>query len=184
MGHVPGQDDAAARRRRPAARRQRHRRRHRARPGTATGSNRASPCAWSRTPYPAKAPARGLLTGMSGMAWPTFALSCDVPALEPAVLSLLRDDLHNRDAAVPVIGGVPQPLVALYRAPALVTVLERQLAHGERSLLAALDHLHVEWVHESRLRHADPHLLSFRGVNTPAELEALEDAFRGARLDR
>lgn len=124
-------------------------------------------------------PARGLLTGIADVPGLAYAISCDVPAVEPSVLALLRDELHNRDAAVPVVDDVPQPLMALYRVAALAPVLEQQLAHGERSLITALDRLHVAWIDENQLRDVDPRLLSFRGANTPEELAAIEHEVRG-----
>jgi molybdopterin-guanine dinucleotide biosynthesis protein A len=104
-----------------------------------------------------------------------FALACDMPYLNGAVvdLVLLRARDRSADLAVPVIGGRPEPLCACYGAN-LVDLVERELAGG-RLALAALGAaaraagLRVEELAEAELRTLDPNLLSLTNLNRPSD---------------
>jgi molybdopterin-guanine dinucleotide biosynthesis protein A len=114
-----------------------------------------------------------------------LALAVDMPLVRPALLRLLAAALapgkyaqhgetetrrSDYDLALPMIGGVPQPLPACYAASLapLATRLVREGAHSLRAL-----HTHAEarpcLLDEATLRRADPDLRSFIGANTPEE---------------
>jgi molybdopterin-guanine dinucleotide biosynthesis protein A len=124
---------------------------------------------------PAEGPVVGLLSGLRAVNTPVaLVTSCDVPLVQPAVLRLLLDALGGADAAIPVVDGRGQPLVAAYRVRPAVAAVQAALDRGERGLQRALAPLHTAEVTEERIRACDPGLLSFHDLDEPALLEALE----------
>jgi molybdenum cofactor guanylyltransferase len=122
-------------------------------------------------PGPLAALTRGLEATGADLA---FALSCDAPLLQSALLQNLADRIGEHDAIVPRIGGLAQPLCAVYRVEPTILGFRASLARRGSSLIAALDTLDVLLPDEAELRDVDPHLLSFSGANSQAELEMLE----------
>jgi molybdopterin-guanine dinucleotide biosynthesis protein A len=104
----------------------------------------------------------------------------DMPFLEPAVLSLLRDSRPGAEAVVPRVGGRPEPLLARYAARALAAV-DAQLDAGERAVHRLLARLDVAWVDEDELRAVDPDLRSLMNVNTPDDLARAQALARPPR---
>jgi len=100
-----------------------------------------------------------------------LVLSCDMPLFDPSIVSLLRETIGDSDAAVPLTGGYPQPLAALYRASAF-TLIGQTIDSGSQSMMAWLRSLRVTEIDETTIRQThDPRCLI--GVNTPEELDAL-----------
>jgi molybdopterin-guanine dinucleotide biosynthesis protein A len=125
--------------------------------------------------YDARGPLAGLVTGMHAARHPLcFAAACDAPLLRPAVIRLLPERIGGADTAVPLVEGLRQPLVALYRREKCLSVFERQLAAGNGRILDSLHRLRVADVPETAMRQADPHLDSFRNANRPEVLAAIE----------
>jgi molybdopterin-guanine dinucleotide biosynthesis protein A len=125
--------------------------------------------------WPGEGPLGGVVTALAAAAHDVVVvLACDLPAVDAlavtAVLSGLAD--ANADAAVPMVDGVPQVLVAAYRrrcgAP-----LEDALRAGTRRLRDAVDGLRV-----AHVALEEPGWV--RNVNQPADLER----FRSLERDR
>jgi molybdenum cofactor guanylyltransferase len=106
--------------------------------------------------------ARGLAAVADDIA---FVCSCDLPLLRCELALALCEMLDGYDAVIPDIGGQPQPLCAVYRRSA-VSVIERQLAAGERRLTHLTAALKAYRPGEAELRQFDPDLRSFLNVNT------------------
>lgn len=103
-------------------------------------------------------------------------LAADVPRCEGAFLAALLDAARaiHAPAVVPVSGGWPQPLCAVWRRSALAP-LRARLDAGEYSLVAALNELHAVLIPEevtAAMPGGAP--ANFFNVNTPEEYEALE----------
>jgi len=125
--------------------------------------------------YPNCGPLAGVHAGLchTQSTWNLF-VACDMPRVQPEVLSLLLANASQSvDAVVPQVDGWCWPTLALYRRAALPT-LERALEEGSYSLQDVLKALRVEAVGEARLRCVDPQLLSLTNLNTP-------EAWRRAR---
>ena len=99
-------------------------------------------------------------------------LSCDLPLFDPGIVSLLRGEIGEMDAAVPVVGGYRQPLAAMYRASAF-DIVSAILESGRQSMMAWLGALKSVEVLEDRLRADGIDPRSLTGVNTPQELASL-----------
>ena len=120
---------------------------------------------------PGAGPLAGITAAFAASTTPwLLAVAGDMPALSPAVLDLLLacpGPAH--DAAAPRLGGLPEPLCALWHRRAL-PALDARLARGDYKVAAALTALAVAWLDEPAIRAVDPHLASFRNLNRPDEL--------------
>jgi molybdopterin-guanine dinucleotide biosynthesis protein A len=96
--------------------------------------------------HPGEGPLGALITALSALAHPIVVLApCDLVAPDPAVASALLAALFDApaaDAAIPVVGGVRQPLDGAYRRACLPALL-RVFAGGERSVKRALEVLAI-----------------------------------------
>jgi molybdopterin-guanine dinucleotide biosynthesis protein A len=113
---------------------------------------------------------------------PRIALltSCDVPLLRPALVRAIL--AAARDAGVgfvvPVVGGHPQVLVSAL-ATARAGLAAELVASGRASLRGLIDAVAatgpgaVRRLDEAELAVHDPELLSFRDIDTPADLARL-----------
>ncbi|MCY3784020.1 MAG: molybdenum cofactor guanylyltransferase [Chloroflexi bacterium] len=118
----------------------------------------------------------GILSGIeAALHKRVFVAAVDMPFLNVALVRDLLDRLGGHDAVVPVIGGRPEPLHAVY-GPAVATAARRQIAQGQLKIALAYEGLEVVRVPEADLRRVDPELRSFRNVNTPED-------YTGARTD-
>jgi molybdopterin-guanine dinucleotide biosynthesis protein A len=120
----------------------------------------------------------GLVT-LAGEADVAFACGVDTPLLAPAFVRAVLRTLHKGDdAVVPIVGGRPQPLLAVYRvrlAPRLRALLDDG-AYGLRDIPRAAAVRQVgEWelVSDPELDAVDPRLTSVANANTPEEWAAL-----------
>jgi molybdopterin-guanine dinucleotide biosynthesis protein A len=103
-------------------------------------------------------------------------LAADIPRIDEAFLSALLDvaEALPADAVVPVSGGVPQPLCAVWRRSAHAALVER-LAAGDYALVGALQRIRTVLIPEAAtaaLPGGDP--ASFLNVNTPEDYEHAE----------
>lgn len=118
--------------------------------------------------HPGEGPLGGLVTALGAASCDrVVVLSCDLPLVDAhavrAVVAGLDDEAA--DAAVPLVGGRPQPLLAAYRCRAL-PALAAAFAEGGRALHAAVAALVV--VHPPL---ADPAVAS--DADDPEALAAL-----------
>lgn len=104
-----------------------------------------------------------------------FLTGCDYPHISESVIRFLSERFDQyRAIIIPQVGGVAQPLIALY--PTAVHGLAVGLvARGEASLRAILENHPWQSIAESDLRSVDPDLASFRCVNTPEEWREATD---------
>ncbi|GIW09650.1 MAG: putative molybdenum cofactor guanylyltransferase [Dehalococcoidia bacterium] len=99
-----------------------------------------------------------------------LVVACDLPFVQPPLLQLLREQLAGWDAVVPLVAGHPEPLCAAYRR-AVALPAEALLREGGGSLRELLARLQVCFLGEDVLRAADPELVSFFNLNTPADYQ-------------
>lgn len=123
---------------------------------------------------PGLGPLGGLVTGLERARhdW-CLVLACDLPMMRTPVLELLVGHREGVEAVVPEVDGRLQPLAACY-ARSCGPALDACLREGRLSLQRALAELRVKIVPEDEVRAVDPDLVSFRNVNTPADLAALD----------
>ncbi|MDQ1372053.1 MAG: molybdenum cofactor guanylyltransferase [Candidatus Thermoplasmatota archaeon] len=118
---------------------------------------------------------RGPLEGLSNALRLTrhdlvAVVPCDVPFLKADILRLLEARAAGRDAAVPVVNGFLEPLVAVYRAEPCLNHFSRELDLGAGKVGNAIRHMDFSRVEEPDLRAVDERLLSFWNVNSKEDL--------------
>ncbi|GAB4519348.1 MAG: molybdenum cofactor guanylyltransferase [Haliangiales bacterium] len=158
----------------------------------ALSANDPAPFASTGLPVIADAtPDQGPLAGVAAaLAWSpapfVLIVAGDMPYLSPALIALLLaarvpagevGDSAAIDAVVPYIGGLPEPLLALYSRSCLAAA-ERRLAAGRRktSGLVTDEGLRIRTIGEAALRAVDPDLKSFTNLNTVSDLRGQRSA--------
>lgn len=107
-----------------------------------------------------------------------FVTGCDMPFIRPDLLRFMASLAVGERAVVPVVGGLFEPLFAIY-PPGALQVARGLLESGEMKLSRLIGGLDVIEVREEELRRFDPELTSFTNVNTPAELERARELASG-----
>ena len=121
---------------------------------------------------PGLGPLAGMHAGLTAARHPhVWVVACDLPDVQPAVVSLLREMSAGYDAVVPRIGGEPQGVCALYLR-SLASRIDALLNAGERSIRSLLAASNVRYMNAEELRAVDPELRSFRNINTLADYQA------------
>lgn len=90
---------------------------------------------------------------------------CDMPFLDRAMYVLLIARLGEHDAAMPVLGGYPEPIVGAYRAVSLRSAIRASISRNERKLSGMLRELDVVTVSELELKGAGIDRISFLNIN-------------------
>ena len=128
---------------------------------------------------PGNGPLQAIATGMRwlrgegglGDRDAVFVTGCDAPYLTSAVVSWLAARLGDGQLVVPRVGGVVQPLCALYRLDVLPAV-EALLAEKADAPKRLVDRVRTRAVDEPELRELDPQLRFVVSVDTPEEYRA------------
>ncbi len=118
---------------------------------------------------------RGPLTGIhSGLLHSrdeyNFVVACDMPFLNPGLLSFMASLSEGYDIVVPSCGGMFEPLHAVYRK-GLLPLLEQQLRLEKRKIQDLFNTVRVRYVTEQEIDRFDPARKSFKNLNTPQEYE-------------
>lgn len=99
-----------------------------------------------------------------------FVTSCDVPFLNPSLISYLISQISDYDVVVPFWGDRFQPLHAVYRTSVL-PLLQEQLSRGELRPVYLFDKVQTCKVGDDEIRRFDPAGLSFLNMNTPDDYQ-------------
>jgi molybdenum cofactor guanylyltransferase len=114
---------------------------------------------------PVGAIARGLDAARHDIA---FGCSCDLPMLSARVAAEMVERLGEYDAVIAEIGGILQPLHAVYRRRC-AAALRAMEARGEARLHAISAEVRTRRLSEADMRAIDPELASFININSPAD---------------
>lgn len=100
-----------------------------------------------------------------------FVSACDMPCINPAVITHLFDCIDSYDAVIPRWNpDMLEPLHAVYRRSALLTYLE---SHDSLSLRAMVRSLSARYVPVDELKILDPALKTFTNINKLEDLERI-----------
>jgi molybdopterin-guanine dinucleotide biosynthesis protein A len=130
---------------------------------------------FTRDLTPHEGPLAGVIAGLEAIAtgWALVA-SCDAPLVQSPLLALLAGRrAESAQAVLADVGGRLQPFPAVVSRSSLPR-LRAAFEAGERRIDRVLEQLPRVEVPEATLRFTDPQLLSFRNVNSPEDLAALE----------
>lgn len=130
-----------------------------------------------RDPVDDQGPLAGLITGLHASRGElVFVTACDMPLLQPAVITRLFDLIGDADVCVPVTGEHTMTLCAVYRRSVL-PYADALLAAGQRSVRALIERVNAKHIEAAEFRDLDPELDSFFSCDTP---ERYEQALRAA----
>ena len=99
----------------------------------------------------------------------TLCVACDMPFLNPDLLTYLLSLRTGFDAVVPMLDGQPQGIHAVYHRRCAKPI-RALIDQNELRISGIFDHLRVRLVGEAAIQRYDPELRSFTNLNTPEEL--------------
>jgi molybdopterin-guanine dinucleotide biosynthesis protein A len=116
---------------------------------------------------------RGPLTGIySGLLHSmdeyNFVVACDMPFLNPGLISYMAGLVQGYDIVVPKVAGRVEPLHAIY-SKGLLTLIDRRLHQDARQIQGIFSEARVRYVTQSEIVRYDPEKRSFKNLNTPEE---------------
>ena len=124
--------------------------------------------------HPGAGPLAGIESGLMATRHEVLvAVACDMPAVEAELVRRLLAASAGHDAAVPRVGGRPEPTCAAYRRSAAGWITG-QLDAGRWRVADALEGLHVRWLE------GEPAGL-FADLDTPEDYARFLDALRKKR---
>lgn len=138
-----------------------------------------NPLEIAEDPDPDEGPMAGIRTGLGATKDEyAFVAACDMPFIEPELVSHLFSRAEGYDAAVPRIGdGWFQTTHAVYRTESMIVACERALEAGERKVIVPLKYLEYVVIGEEEVcEHAS--LDTFENLNTREEFERAVERFR------
>ena len=126
---------------------------------------------WVSDPPGSVGPLAGVTAGLQAARHDAcLIVACDMPFLNPALLSHLVDRLGTFDAVVPISQGVSQYLHAAYSRSSATTA-QALLRLDARSMHEVIVRLQVLYLSEEHCSRIDPTGLSCFNMNTPADLD-------------
>jgi molybdopterin-guanine dinucleotide biosynthesis protein A len=124
--------------------------------------------------YPGRGPLMGIYSGLRLSEGPhSVVVACDMPFLNIKLLRYITDLADGFDVVVPKIGGLVEPLHAVYSTKCL-SVMESMLGGGDFKISNLFEKVKVRYVEEREINSFDPEHLSFFNINTPADMERAE----------
>jgi molybdopterin-guanine dinucleotide biosynthesis protein A len=119
-----------------------------------------------------RGPISGILSVLlSTGAEEAFFIACDMPFIKTELIRYIIDR-RSGDATVPVFGGRPEPLFAVYSRK-VAGVFEERIIDGGSSLVEAIKGLDVRYIEEDEVRRIDPEGRSFININTIEDYEGI-----------
>ena len=119
----------------------------------------------------------GVYTALSSADNPiVIIIACDMPFINPALLSAQRDLLiaEQSDLVIPHTGDGMEPMHAVYNREACLPLVKTAIDEDKWRVDAWFDQAKVTLMLKERIQEFDPLFLSFSNVNSPEELHAAE----------
>ena len=131
--------------------------------------------------YPGKGALGGIYSGLRAAAnTHSLVVACDMPFLDLNLLRYMILLARGHDVVIPRIGGLPEPLHAIYSKICLEPI-DRLLARGGFKIIDFFSEVRVRYVEEGEVDIFDPQHLSFFNVNIPSDLEEMKKLARRGR---
>jgi molybdopterin-guanine dinucleotide biosynthesis protein A len=128
--------------------------------------------------YPGKGALGGIYSGLRAAANAySLVVACDMPFLDLNLLRYMILLARGHDVVIPRIGGLLEPLHAIYSQSCLEPI-DRLLARGGLKIIDFFSEVRVRYVEEDEVDIFDPQHLSFFNVNTPNDLEEVKKLVR------
>ncbi|MBN1317342.1 MAG: molybdenum cofactor guanylyltransferase [Anaerolineales bacterium] len=116
----------------------------------------------------------GLLSARTELA---LIVGCDMPFLNPAVLTWFIQAARGYDVVILKQGEWVEPLHGVYHKNCLPEI-ERAIRAGKHRVISFFDSVRVRTVSAQEIEHLDPGLASFRNINSPDEWKAARSLFQ------
>jgi molybdopterin-guanine dinucleotide biosynthesis protein A len=124
-----------------------------------------------------RGPVAGIRNGLAAAEGEyAVVVACDMPFVEPAVVSLLFDRAEGHDGAVPRLDDWFQTTQAVYRADPMRAACDRALAEGNPRVVAPLETIDYVVVEREDIE-AVGSTRSFENLNTREEFEQAAEHF-------
>ena len=125
--------------------------------------------------YPKRSSLNGLHAGLFAAAHEyAFFTACDAPFARAPLIRCVLDRIEPKaDIVIPVTTAGYEPMFAVYGKSCL-PVMAQQLENNRLKIQGLFRKVRVKTVDEAVLRQADPELISFFNINTPADLKQAE----------
>jgi molybdopterin-guanine dinucleotide biosynthesis protein A len=121
--------------------------------------------------YPGTGALGGLYSGLRAARHDYgLVVACDMPFLDLRLLRYMILLSPGQDVVIPRIGGLTEPLHAIY-SKECIQPIECLLSAGGFKIIDFFPEVRVRYVEEQEVRLFDPQCLSFFNINTPADLE-------------
>ena len=119
---------------------------------------------------PKQCPLAGIYTGLlSSTDKYNFVAACDMPFLNPGLITYMNGLVHGYDIVVPMVSGKHvEPLHAIY-SKKLLPVIAKRLQGDERKIQGIFKEARVRYVTETEIDRYDPERRSFKNLNTLEE---------------
>jgi len=120
-------------------------------------------------------PISGILSGLSECEDEyCFISACDMPFINANVVDLLFKKCENYDAAIPSReDDFLEPLHAVYRCMPMIRETRKAIERGEKTILAPVFRMNVNYVPVDEIRKLDPDLRTFININTDEDIQGL-----------
>jgi molybdopterin-guanine dinucleotide biosynthesis protein A len=121
--------------------------------------------------FPGKGPLAGIHAGLAASPYEVnVSAACDMPFVSAELAKALVEKSHHYDAVIPVIGGMQQPLFAVYKKT-LIDVIEEKIKSDQLRMKDLLRVVNVLYVTEQELKVEDNFERIFFNMNHPHEYE-------------
>jgi len=121
--------------------------------------------------YPGKGALGGIYSGLrAARSDHSLVVACDMPFLDLRLLRYMILLSPGQDVVIPRVGGLTEPLHAIYSKGCLQPI-ERLLVGGGRRIIDFFPEVRVRYIEEQEIKLFDPQCLSFFNINTPGDLE-------------
>jgi molybdopterin-guanine dinucleotide biosynthesis protein A len=121
----------------------------------------------------------GLYTGLKRASNDySFCVACDMPFLNPKLITLLIEKRHMSDVVIPKTRAGFEPLHAVY-SKRCIEPLKDFIDKGDLKISNLLTEVTVRYCSEEEIKKVDPSLLSFMNVNTKKELSKIQQMVKG-----
>ena len=128
--------------------------------------------------YPGKGALGGIYSGLKAARnHHSLVVACDMPFLDLKLLRYMIVLSPGQDVIIPRIGGLTEPLHAIYSKGCLQP-MERLLSAGHLKIIDFFPEVQVRYVEEQEIKLFDPQCLSFFNINTLADLEKARSLVR------
>ncbi len=124
-----------------------------------------------RDVYPGKGSLGGIYSGLLvARDFHSFVVACDMPFLNPGLLSYMAGLASGYDVVIPRLGGHVEPLHAIYSKNCLGPMLGL-LQKGDLKIIDFFGQVRIRHVEKGEIQGFDPSGLAFFNINTRADLE-------------